>query len=117
MLPAIIEAKKSGIIVAGPYSADGFFGSSNFKKFDGILAMYHDQGLVPFKALSFGDGTNFTAGLNYVRTSPDHGTAYDIAGTNSAENKQVNPASKHSVVNPNTSAEPNIAITHPYLTC
>ncbi len=86
--PAIIEAKKKGIMVFGCYPADGFFGSGNYTKFDGILAMYHDQGLVPFKALSFGDGVNYTAGLPVVRTSPDHGTAYDIAGQNAA-----NPAS------------------------
>lgn len=78
--PTIISAKKNGILASGPYPADGFFGSSHFSKFDGILAMYHDQGLVPFKALSFGNGVNFTAGLPVVRTSPDHGTAYDIAG-------------------------------------
>lgn len=82
--PVIIEAKKEGIIAMGPYPADGFFGSSQFKKVDGILAMYHDQGLIPFKALSFGSGINFTAGLNVVRTSPDHGTAYDIVGKNEA---------------------------------
>ncbi len=83
--PAIIEAKKKGLLVVGPFAADGFFGSFNYKKFDGILAMYHDQGLVPFKLLSFGSGVNFTAGLSAVRTSPDHGTAYDIAGKNEAE--------------------------------
>lgn len=80
ILPAINAAKDKGILTFGPYPADGFFGSGNFSKFDGILAMYHDQGLVPFKALSFGSGVNFTAGLPIVRTSPDHGTAYDIAG-------------------------------------
>ncbi len=78
--PLIIEAKKQGIGAMGPYPADGFFGSGLYKKFDGILAMYHDQGLVPFKALSFGNGVNFTAGLEGIRTSPDHGTAHDIAG-------------------------------------
>jgi 4-hydroxythreonine-4-phosphate dehydrogenase len=83
--PAIIECKKSGMLVMGPFPADGFFGSGTYKKFDGILAMYHDQGLVPFKLLSFGNGINYTAGLNAVRTSPDHGTAYDIAGKNEAE--------------------------------
>ena len=69
----------------GPFPADGFFGSNQYTKFDGILAMYHDQGLIPFKTLSFGEGINFTAGLDYVRTSPDHGTAYDIAGKNAAD--------------------------------
>jgi 4-hydroxythreonine-4-phosphate dehydrogenase len=83
--PAIIEAKKQGFMVAGPYPADGLFGSSLWKKSDAILAMYHDQGLIPFKALSFGKGTNVTAGLSIIRTSPDHGTAYDIAGNNIAD--------------------------------
>ncbi|MFK7806599.1 MAG: 4-hydroxythreonine-4-phosphate dehydrogenase PdxA [Saprospiraceae bacterium] len=83
--PAVVEAKKSGIMAMGPYAADGFFGSGQHKKFDGILAMYHDQGLVAFKSLTFGNGVNFTAGLPHVRTSPDHGTGYDIAGTNSAD--------------------------------
>jgi len=83
--PAIEQAKEKGILAFGPYPADGFFGSGHFHKFDAILAMYHDQGLVPFKALSFGEGTNYTAGLASVRTSPDHGTAYDIAGKGEAD--------------------------------
>ena len=83
--PAVVEAKKNGIMAFGPYSADGFFGSSQYKKFDGILAMYHDQGLIPFKSISFGTGVNYTAGLNVIRTSPDHGTAYDIVGQNIAD--------------------------------
>lgn len=83
--PAVIELKKKGMLVLGPYPADGFFGSAQHRKFDGILAMYHDQGLIPFKALSFGEGVNFTAGLAGVRTSPDHGTAYDIAGNDEAD--------------------------------
>ena len=83
--PVVIEQKKKGMLVMGPYAADGFFRSARYRKFDGILAMYHDQGLIPFKALSFGDGVNFTAGLAGVRTSPDHGTAYDIAGKNEAD--------------------------------
>lgn len=83
--PVIVEAKKKGMTVVGPFSADGFFGSNQFRKFDGILAMYHDQGLIPFKLLSFGQGVNFTAGLPVVRTSPDHGTAYDLAGKNEAD--------------------------------
>jgi 4-phospho-D-threonate 3-dehydrogenase / 4-phospho-D-erythronate 3-dehydrogenase len=83
--PAIEEAKNKGVLAFGPYPADGFFGSGQFAKFDGILAMYHDQGLVPFKVLSFGEGVNYTAGLASVRTSPDHGTAYDIAGKGEAE--------------------------------
>ncbi|MCB0549254.1 MAG: 4-hydroxythreonine-4-phosphate dehydrogenase PdxA [Phaeodactylibacter sp.] len=83
--PAIVELKKKGMLVMGPFPADGFFGSGQYRKFDAILAMYHDQGLVPFKALSFGNGVNFTAGLSHVRTSPDHGTAFDLAGKNSAD--------------------------------
>ena len=84
--PAIVEAKKEGgMMVFGPFAADGFFGSGQFNKFDGILAMYHDQGLIPFKALTFGSGVNFTAGLSCIRTSPDHGTAFDLAGKNSAD--------------------------------
>lgn len=84
--PAIVEAKKEGgLMVFGPFAADGFFGSGQFRKFDGILAMYHDQGLIPFKALTFGSGVNYTAGLSCIRTSPDHGTAFDLAGKNSAD--------------------------------
>ena len=83
--PAIIEAKKHGMLAMGPYPADGFFGAGYYKKFDGILAIYHDQGLIPFKLLAFGSGINYTAGLSAVRTSPDHGTAYDIAGKNEAD--------------------------------
>jgi 4-hydroxythreonine-4-phosphate dehydrogenase len=84
IIPAIEMAKNDGIIAIGPYPADGFFGSNNFKKFDAILAMFHDQGLAPFKALSFSDGINFTAGLPVIRTSPSHGTAFEIAGLNEA---------------------------------
>ncbi len=83
--PVIEEKKEKGLLVMGPFPADGFFGSENYRKFDGILAMYHDQGLIPFKTLSFGSGVNFTAGLPGVRTSPDHGTAYAIAGKNQAD--------------------------------
>lgn len=82
---AVEEAKSKGVLAFGPFPADGFFGSGQYNKFDGILAMYHDQGLVPFKALSFGAGVNYTAGLQIVRTSPDHGTAYDIAGKGEAD--------------------------------
>jgi len=82
--PTIAEIQKEGKLVYGPYAADSFFGSENYKNFDGILAMYHDQGLAPFKTLSFGGGVNFTAGLNKVRTSPDHGTAYELAGKGEA---------------------------------
>jgi len=86
--PTIKEIQDTGKIVFGPYAADGFFGSNTYKQFDGVLAMYHDQGLAPFKALSFGNGVNFTAGLSKIRTSPDHGTAFEIAGKN-----QANPTS------------------------
>lgn len=82
--PAITQLKKQGMLVNGPYAADGFFGSGRFRAFDGILAMYHDQGLIPFKYLAGDAGVNFTAGLRIVRTSPDHGTAEDIAGRNKA---------------------------------
>ncbi|HQG38918.1 MAG TPA: 4-hydroxythreonine-4-phosphate dehydrogenase PdxA, partial [Chitinophagales bacterium] len=85
ILPAIKEVKDKGMVVFGPYPADGFFGSCNYNKFDGILAMYHDQGLIPFKHIAGEEGTNFTAGLNIVRTSPDHGTAEDIAGKGIAD--------------------------------
>lgn len=86
--PAVEEAKKKGILAMGPFPADGFFGSGKQNSFDAVLAMYHDQGLIPFKALSFGKGVNFTAGLPGIRTSPDHGTGYDLVGKNEA-----NPAS------------------------
>ncbi len=78
--PTLKKASDSGIDVEGPFPADGFFGQRQDKNFDAILAMYHDQGLVPFKLLSFGKGVNFTAGLPIIRTSPDHGTAFNIAG-------------------------------------
>ncbi len=81
--PAIEQVKES-ILAYGPYPADGFFGNGTYKKFDAVLAMYHDQGLIPFKTIAFHNGVNYTAGLPYVRTSPDHGTAYDIAGKNLA---------------------------------
>ncbi|RIH66146.1 4-hydroxythreonine-4-phosphate dehydrogenase PdxA [Mariniphaga sediminis] len=84
ILPAIVEAKKEGIIALGPYPADGFFGSENYRRFDAILAMYHDQGLIPFKLASFERGVNYTAGLPVVRTSPAHGTAYALAGEGKA---------------------------------
>jgi 4-hydroxythreonine-4-phosphate dehydrogenase len=82
--PAIQSLKNSGHFVFGPYGSDGFFGTGQYKQFDGVMAMYHDQGLAPFKALAFDSGVNFTAGLPVVRTSPDHGTAMDIAGKNMA---------------------------------
>lgn len=82
--PAIIKANNENVLAFGPYSPDGFFGNNMQFKFDAVLAMYHDQGLIPFKALSFDKGVNYTAGLPIVRTSPDHGTAYDLAGKNLA---------------------------------
>jgi 4-hydroxythreonine-4-phosphate dehydrogenase len=77
--PAIKEAKQS-MLVFGPYSSDAFFARGQYEKFDAVLAMYHDQGLIPFKSLAIGEGVNYTAGLPVIRTSPDHGTAFDIAG-------------------------------------
>lgn len=85
MKPAIKKLFEKGTMVFGPYAADGFFGSNQYEKFDAIIATYHDQGLIPFKTLSFGKGVNYTAGLNKIRTSPDHGTAYDLAGKNMAD--------------------------------
>ena len=92
IVPAIAEAKKNGTLCFGPYAADGFFGTEHFRKFDGVLAMYHDQGLAPFKALAMENGVNYTAGLPYVRTSPDHGTAYDIAGKGIASEESFRQA-------------------------
>ncbi len=83
--PVIQEYLNKGELVYGPYPADGFFGKKSYEHFDAVLAMYHDQGLVPFKQISFADGVNYTAGLPIVRTSPDHGTAYDLAGKNQAD--------------------------------
>jgi len=90
--PTIEEIQKTGKLIYGPYAADSFFGSESYKKFDAVLAMYHDQGLAPFKTLSFGNGVNFTAGLSRIRTSPDHGTAYEIAGKGIANNNSFKEA-------------------------
>lgn len=90
--PAIEAARTHGVQAFGPYAADGFFGAGHQARFDGILAMYHDQGLAPFKALSMGAGVNLTAGLPYVRTAPDHGTAYDIAGKGQADAQSMRQA-------------------------
>lgn len=90
--PAIKEAYASGLFVFGPYSSDGFFGTGQHLKFDAVLAMYHDQGLIPFKTLAFESGVNFTAGLPVVRTSPDHGVAYDIAGKGIASETSLREA-------------------------
>lgn len=93
--PLIRDYKDKGALVFGPYPADGFFGMMHYRKFDGILAMYHDQALIPFKNVSFETGVNFTAGLPIVRTSPDHGTAYDIAGKNLADEGSMRSALLH----------------------
>ena len=90
--PAIAELQNKGRMVYGPYAADGFFGSGNYKNFDGVMAMYHDQGLAPFKTIAFGQGVNFTAGLNKIRTSPDHGTAFAIAGQGKADHESFREA-------------------------
>lgn len=90
--PAIREMKDKNNYVFGPYPADGFFGMMHQKRFDGVLAMYHDQGLIPFKSMAFSTGVNFTAGLPVVRTSPDHGTAYNIAGKNMADEGSMRAA-------------------------
>ena len=92
IIPTVQDFKNKGNLVFGPFPADGFFGSGNYKKYDAILAMYHDQGLIPFKSLSFGNGINYTANLTVVRTSPDHGTGYDIAGKNIASETSLRNA-------------------------
>lgn len=92
ILPAIKKLQDENMLVYGPYPADGFFGKLQFKSFDAVLCMYHDQGLTPFKALEFESGVNYTAGLNIVRTSPDHGVAYDIAGHGKAETSSFKSA-------------------------
>ena len=89
ILPAVLAANEEGILAFGPYSPDGFFGLGNYSKYDAVLAMYHDQGLTPFKAIAFEQGVNFTAGLPIVRTSPDHGTAYDMAGRDLADPRSM----------------------------
>ena len=89
ILPAVQEAMEEGILAFGPYSPDGFFGLGNYRKYDAVLAMYHDQGLTPFKALAFEEGVNYTAGLPIVRTSPDHGPAYEMAGRDLADPRSM----------------------------
>ena len=90
--PVIDELQGRGVLAYGPFPSDGFFGSSEFNKFDGVLALYHDQGLIPFKLMSFTEGVNYTAGLPYVRTSPAHGTGYDIAGHDKASEQSFRSA-------------------------
>ncbi|MFY0606145.1 MAG: 4-hydroxythreonine-4-phosphate dehydrogenase PdxA [Cyclobacteriaceae bacterium] len=92
LIPLIQKEKDKGHFVDGPYPSDGFFGSSQFKSYDGILAMYHDQGLIPFKYIAFETGVNFTAGLSFIRTSPDHGTAFALAGKNQADERSMRHA-------------------------
>ena len=92
IIPAIRKASEEGILAFGPFSPDGFFGLGHYEKFDATLAMYHDQGLSPFKALSFEDGVNYTAGLPVVRTSPDHGTAFEMAGRDQADPRSMRSA-------------------------
>jgi len=84
IIPAIEAAREQDVLAFGPYAADGFFANGTYLQFDAVLAMYHDQGLIPFKQIAFESGVNFTAGLKFIRTSPDHGTAFDIAGKNMA---------------------------------
>ena len=90
--PVVEEVQSKGVLAYGPYPSDGFFGNGSFSNFDGVLALYHDQGLIPFKLMSFTTGVNFTAGLPYVRTSPAHGTAYDIAGHDKADEQSFRSA-------------------------
>jgi 4-hydroxy-L-threonine phosphate dehydrogenase PdxA len=90
--PLIADQKNKGKLVYGPFAADGFFAAGNHSKYDAILAMYHDQGLIPFKLIAFEEGINFTAGLPVVRTSPDHGTGYSLAGKNMANESSLRAA-------------------------
>lgn len=90
--PTLLKIKEKGKLVYGPYSADSFFGSKNYKNFDAVIASYHDQGLIPFKTITFGEGVNYTAGLSKVRTSPDHGTAFEIAGKGEADESSFKAA-------------------------
>lgn len=92
IIPALKKAQQENLYVFGPFAADGFFGSGAWKGYDGVMAMYHDQGLIPFKSIAFHHGVNFTAGLPIVRTSPDHGTGYDIAGKNQADPSSLREA-------------------------
>ncbi len=92
IIPALEDCKKQGKLIFGPFPADGFFGKMEHQKYDAVLAMYHDQGLIPFKTLAFDEGVNYTAGLPIIRTSPDHGTAYGIAGKNKASGESMTQA-------------------------
>ncbi|MBO3096889.1 4-hydroxythreonine-4-phosphate dehydrogenase PdxA [Gelidibacter pelagius] len=90
--PTLLKIREKGKLVYGPYSADSFFGSKNYQNFDAIIASYHDQGLIPFKTITFGEGVNYTAGLSKIRTSPDHGTAFEIAGKGTADESSFKAA-------------------------
>lgn len=90
--PTLLKLREKGKLVFGPYSADSFFGSKNYQNFDAIIASYHDQGLIPFKTITFGEGVNYTAGLHKIRTSPDHGTAFEIAGKGTADESSFKAA-------------------------
>ena len=90
--PVVSDGRNKGKLIFGPFSADGFFGTAQYRQYDGVLAMYHDQGLIPFKTLAFESGVNFTGGLSIIRTSPDHGTAYNIAGKNQATEASMREA-------------------------
>jgi 4-hydroxythreonine-4-phosphate dehydrogenase len=90
--PTLDNLRADGQLIYGPYSADSFFGSNTYKNFDAIIASYHDQGLIPFKTIAFGQGVNYTAGLEKIRTSPDHGTAYEIAGQGIADESSMKQA-------------------------
>lgn len=92
IIPALRAMEEEGVLCFGPFAADGFFGSNAFEHYDGVLAMYHDQGLAPFKVMAMSDGVNYTAGLPIIRTSPDHGTAYDIAGQGKADESSLRQA-------------------------
>ncbi|MDP2174674.1 MAG: 4-hydroxythreonine-4-phosphate dehydrogenase PdxA [Bacteroidota bacterium] len=113
IIPAINEAKENGVFCMGPYSADGFFGMKQYTQFDLVMSMYHDQGLIPFKSMAFDDGVNFTAGLSIVRTSPDHGTAYDIAGKNIASNLSFTNAVFEGIKSFHTRNESNAFLENP----
>lgn len=116
IIPAIEEAKNAGVFCFGPYPADGFFGNKSYQKFDAVLAMYHDQGLIPFKTLAFGAGVNFTAGLSFVRTSPDHGTGFDIAGKNLADHSSFCDALFKAIQIVKNRRETEILTAHPLKT-
>ncbi|MDC1493167.1 4-hydroxythreonine-4-phosphate dehydrogenase PdxA [Flavobacteriaceae bacterium] len=111
--PALEKAKAKGKLIYGPYAADSFFGSDNYKNFDAVIAAYHDQGLIPFKTLSFGCGVNYTSGLEIVRTSPDHGTAFEIAGKGVADQTSFKKALFYAIEIFNTRVQENELSSNP----